>query len=189
MIGQPPDRGGLARQPDPGRPLLVQLSGLPGSGKSTFARRLARQAVITHLETDSIRRELFPVRTYSYREHQAVFQMFLARAREALEQGSNVLLDATHLSEGARRPAALLAEELGAGLAVVQFRPPSAEIERRLQLRAEGHDPHDLSEADQRVYRMLQRALTRPRANHWTVRTDADAGQVLAELLALLPWR
>jgi hypothetical protein len=43
---------------DEGRPLLVIVSGAPGAGKTTFARRLADQMCLLHIERDRIFRSL-----------------------------------------------------------------------------------------------------------------------------------
>ena len=46
-------------------PALVVLSGLPGSGKSHFCRRLISRYPMAHLESDALRKALCGQPTYS----------------------------------------------------------------------------------------------------------------------------
>ncbi len=50
-------------------PVLVAVSGLPGTGKSYFSRQLAGYIPLAILETDALRKELFPCPIYSAAEN------------------------------------------------------------------------------------------------------------------------
>ncbi|MBP9761852.1 AAA family ATPase [Candidatus Saccharibacteria bacterium] len=49
----------------PTKPLLVLLYGMPGSGKTFFARQLCDQISAAHVQGDRIRDEIFENPTYS----------------------------------------------------------------------------------------------------------------------------
>ncbi|MCS6800742.1 MAG: ATP-binding protein [Chloroflexota bacterium] len=169
----------LARPLRPGRPLAVVLSGLPGSGKSTWARRFAARFDADHVETDRIRRALFPVRTYSPAEHAAVYRAAVAAIADALRRGRTVVFDATNLTEESRAPVRRLCDHLDAGLAIVRFAIDEAEVRRRLAARERGQDPADYSEAGLAVYEKM-RGEARPVVGpHWLVRTEAEADAAL----------
>ncbi|MCZ6891349.1 MAG: AAA family ATPase, partial [Chloroflexi bacterium] len=54
----------LERLPEPvARPVLMIISGLPGTGKSHFSRRLTERVALAMLETDALRKALFSVPT------------------------------------------------------------------------------------------------------------------------------
>ncbi len=90
----------------PGR--LVIFCGIPGSGKTTIARKVAAQnEPSVHLQTDAIR-AMIPRPTYSAEESEFVYDACLAAAREALDSGYFVILDGT-FGSSRRREAALSA--------------------------------------------------------------------------------
>ena len=82
---------------------LVLLSGLPGTGKTTFAAKLAPRLAAVVLESDRIRRELFPRRRYTRKESGQVFAVVRERAAATLAEGRSVIVDATNLREGERQ--------------------------------------------------------------------------------------
>jgi hypothetical protein len=59
----------LEQLPEPVvRPVFIVVSGLPGTGKSYFCRRLAERTPLIILESDAMRKALFPSPVYSTEE-------------------------------------------------------------------------------------------------------------------------
>lgn len=73
---------------------IVAVCGLPGSGKSYFASRLAEATGALYLSSDEIRKELYAIRTYSDEEKADVYRELTARALQAARENV-VVLDAT----------------------------------------------------------------------------------------------
>ena len=113
-------------------PTLVLLSGLPGSGKTTFAAQLAPRVDALVLESDLVRREMFSKRRYSRKESGAVFAEVRERAEAVLAGGGNVIIDATNLRERERLGFLELAERQGAPVVAVRLTAPDAVVRERL---------------------------------------------------------
>lgn len=83
---------------------IIMLIGLPGSGKSTWAKEYANhQGARYHiLSSDAIRKEL-----YGKEEIQGipkeVFGLLYKKAEEFCEKGENIIIDATNLSSNKRK--------------------------------------------------------------------------------------
>jgi predicted kinase len=136
------------------RGALILLSGLPGTGKTTFARALTGVLDFEHVESDAIRRSLAPQPTYSHFESGAVFAKAEAQAKAALQAGRHALIDATNLTVRDRWRFAQLSNELRARMVAVRLVAPDAVVRERLAGPREGH-----SQANVKVYRkMLGRA-------------------------------
>ncbi len=132
-------------------PALVILSGLPGSGKTVFARALAPRIDACPLESDRVRRELFARRRYTPAEHARVFATVRARSAAALDTGRNVIIDATNLRERDRHGFVELAARRGARLVMVRLTAPERVLRERLARPREG-----ASEADVAVYESMR---------------------------------
>lgn len=130
---------------------LVVLSGLPGTGKTTFAARLAARLDAFVLESDAVRRELFPERRYTRRESSAVFATVRERAAAALAKGSDVVIDATNLREWERTGFRELAGRHGAEVLGVRLTAPAVVVRERLAGGRAG-----ASEADMGVYERMR---------------------------------
>lgn len=80
------------------RPSLILLVGIPGSGKTTYAEKYLEVCNNTiHLSSDKIRAELWGNEA-TQGDNNEVFSLMQSRAIEALNNGQNVLYDATNVT-------------------------------------------------------------------------------------------
>lgn len=162
---------------------LVVVSGLPGSGKSYFCRRLASRHPLARLDSDALRKTLFGQPTHSPEESSRLFAACHYVLDRLLGAGISALLDATNLREVHRRQLYAIAERHAAKLVVVSLRAPATVVEKRLAARARRADPEDLSDAGPDVYermRSLDEPIARP---HIVVDTSADIEPALRAVL------
>jgi predicted kinase len=132
-------------------PVLILLSGLPGSGKTTFAKKLARRLHVDIVESDAIRRSLTRQPTYSNIESGRVFAIAEEKVQRIIEQGRVALLDATNLARRDYRRFIRAADGAGARAVMVRVTAPEHEIHRRLSRPRRGH-----SQADVVVYERMR---------------------------------
>lgn len=80
------------------RPKLILLCGIPGSGKTTYAKNYIEQNSNTiHLSSDAIRKELYGDENIQGNPGE-VFTLMQRRATEKLNNGYDVLYDATNMT-------------------------------------------------------------------------------------------
>lgn len=168
------------------QPALVLVSGLPGSGKSYFSRRLTGRYPLAHLNSDVLRRALFPHPSHGAAESARLFAAVHALVEKLLARGGGVVLDATNLKEAHRRPLYDIAERAGATLVVVHTQAPPEVARRRLQDRARGLDTEDASEATPAVYDRMKREAEPIERPHMRVDTSEDLEPALEEVVRRL---
>lgn len=78
------------------RPTLTMLCGLPGSGKSTYAKQLSDETNAIICNSDAIRRELFGNENLQ-ENNDTVFKILHSRIKENLKSGHDVIYDATNI--------------------------------------------------------------------------------------------
>ena len=134
--------------------MLVLVCGLPGTGKSTVAERVAELLPASLLRTDVVRKELFPDPTYASEESAAVYDELFSRATERLEDGEHVVLDATFRQRDLRERAAGVAAAAGADFRLVRVECAESVVRERIERRQREED--DESDADFAVYEQLK---------------------------------
>ncbi len=170
--------------PDPvAKSFLILLSGLPGTGKSYFSRMLSERMEILVLESDHLRRVLFPVPDYSSMENSRLFQACHLLIEDLLDKHVPVLFDATNLVERKREHLYSITDRLKAKLIIVRVSAPEEEVQRRLQLRTEGADKDGNSDADWEVYSRMRTSMEPIRRNHFVVDTSRDVTPVLDKVV------
>lgn len=148
---------------------LILLSGLPGSGKTTFALAVAARASALHIESDAIRRSLIAKPRYTRQEHRRVFAKVERLLAEGLAAGRLVILDATNLREGFRAIYLAMAEAHHQHTVCVTLTAPLDTLRRRVSGQREGH-----SQADTTVLNGMLRDVERFRRPSLIVDTRFD---------------
>lgn len=164
-------------------PSLVMLCGLPGTGKSHFARELSARAPFVWLNSDRTRKLLVARPQYSRREHRRVFAAMHVLTRGYLRDGYSVVFDATNLNEGVRAPLYAVADDAGVDPLIIRFTAHPDLVRERMAERAAGISDAGQSDAGWEVYsRMAVAELPVPRP-HILVRGPEDMEEALAEAL------
>jgi predicted kinase len=162
-------------------PVLIMLSGLPGSGKSYLSDRLAEQLSAVVIESDRVRKALFSKPTYSAEESARVHRTCQQTMRWLLREGVRVIFDATNLVEFQRETLYSLAERSGAGLLIVRVTAPEEVVRQRLTQRAARAD--STSDADWKVYRRMSDREQRIGQPHLCIDTSQDIDDAVRKIV------
>ena len=87
----------------PSKPFLMIFYGLPGSGKTYFARQFSENVQTAHLESDKIRAELFEKPQYDQQENMITAQIMTYMTEEFLSAGLSVIFDVNAFRAGQRK--------------------------------------------------------------------------------------
>lgn len=136
-----------------GKPLLLVVRGLMGTGKSTLAELLSESLGAELVQTDVLRRTVFQTnnRTVDYgegiyhaRNRDRVYEEMFSRTDAALHEGVSVVLDGTFLTCRLRERAASLAAKHRVRFLIVNCHCRDAVVRRRITRRlAHGESASD----------------------------------------------
>ena len=172
----------LGQLPEPVvKPAFIVVSGLPGTGKSYFCHKLAERLQFVILESDVLRRTLFPSPSYDPTESRRLFQAIHFLIEGLLKRGIPLILDATNLSERYREYLYNIADHLDVRLILVRVEAPPDVVRERLKMRRE--DRQRKSDADWGVYQKMRSSVEKIWRNHYVVDTSRDITPVLDKIV------
>ena len=172
---------------------LVLAGGLPGTGKSTVAGKLADRFGFTVLSSDRIRKELAgvapcePCRAaygtgiYAPDWTERTYAELLHRAAALLGQGESVIADASWLLPQQRSAAAAVAQSTAADLVPIRCTAPAELAAGRMRARA-----GDPSDADPQIAEQLA-AAWRPWPEAITIDTSGNGDPLQQAMAAIRP--
>jgi hypothetical protein len=153
-------------------PALVLCCGLPGSGKSWLAARIAQPFEAVVENSDLTRKRLAGIAptvsagtgldrgSYGAEATRLTYQALLDAARGHLAAGRTVVVDAGYRAAEQRRPFYALAIEAGLPFVLVHVDSAEAVILSRLRQRAQ--ESHVVSDAGERVYHAVKDRFESP---------------------------
>lgn len=178
-------------------PALVILMGLPATGKSTVARRLAEPLRAGIVRSDLVRKELAGIaptargaaEIYDAAFTARVYDEVARRAEATLASGRTAIVDAANLKRAERGRLLRVAAVALVPHVVVEVVADDARIRRHLEARRV--DPSNVSDATRAVYDMLRASAEPPTeidpARLVTQSSDGDGFAALTALLAPAP--
>lgn len=179
------------------KPCLLLVAGLPGTGKSTLAEGLARDANFRWVRSDVVRKELaglspqnsaraaFSEGIYTEEWSSATYAECLRRVASLLFDGERALIDANFVEEKRRREFVDLAARLGVPAVFILCQSEPEIVRHRLAARQ-----GDASDADWAIYQKVAERWepldSRTRQVVHAVQTDSSPDDALDRALAVL---
>ncbi|TLV02433.1 AAA family ATPase [Dyadobacter luticola] len=161
---------------EPGSGLVIVVSGLPGSGKSYFAERLAEALEAVYLSSDKIRNSLQARGKYALEDKMHIYHVMAAMTARQLDRGQPVVADATFYHHIMRDLFSEIASKHYANIAFIEIIATEALIRQRLA------SPREDSEADFGVYESMKGLFEPYTTEHLELHSGNDN---LSEMLAV----
>lgn len=155
---------------------LVVVCGLPGTGKTTVAERIAERLDARILRTDLVRKELFPEPDYTEAETAAVYGELLCRARETVRDHRSAVLDATFANRRFRDDARKLANRVANRFELVRVECDESVVKRRIRRR------DGVSDADFDVYLHFKERFEGVDGEHLVVDNSGSEAATFAQV-------
>ncbi|MEO9485214.1 MAG: ATP-binding protein [Ekhidna sp.] len=159
---------------------IVVVFGLPGSGKSFFAEKLAEVLGASYFSSDQLRATLFSEKNYSLEAKEEVYRKMLGLANSALESGNDVVLDGTFYLKKWRDMVTENFKNL-ASCHFIEIQASEALIKERTSKR------RPFSDANFIVYKQLRKAFEPMQEDHLEiVSTNSNIGEMIKTTLNYL---
>lgn len=147
--------------------IIIIICGLPGVGKTTISKDLARLINAVILSTDKIRKELFPRPTYTRQERRLVYDILTLLAEYLYNANVNCILDATFNTEYSRKRLKDRISIPSDQICIIECTCPESLIISRLRNRK-----NDYSDADISIYKRMKAIYEPVVGEHITVDTS-----------------
>jgi predicted kinase len=148
--------------------MLILITGLPGTGKSTFALALAKSMQTQYISSDQIREQLGLRGHYDPDSKNQVYEAILTLAQEYLGNGETVIIDSTLYLKRLRIPFAKLAKQLGVALEIIEVQADEAVVKERIAQKKRRY-----SEADFDVYLKIKNIYEPVTGPHLVIESTA----------------
>ncbi len=184
------------RQATKGKPVLVLMCGLSGSGKTWLSERLMAGLPAIRIRSDIERKRLFGLEEtaesgsgigagiYSPAASVKTYERLFALARDLLEARHHVVLDAAFLAREQRDAARNVAADLGVDPVLVCAEAPEGVLRKRIGQRAAAKN--EASEADLAVLDHQLEAAAPVGGDGSTIRVDTSLGIDIENLVSAI---
>ncbi len=146
--------------------MIISVMGLPGSGKTYFAKALSSRYNISHLNTDQVRNELMKRGRYSDQNKEEIYSELYNRVEKIIEEKRDVIVDATFSKKSNRAILHQLSIKHNASLKWIEVHAEESRIKERLK------KPRPDSEADFDVYQIISEEFDTMDEDHLVLASD-----------------
>lgn len=144
----------------------IVVFGLPGSGKSYFAGRLAKRLDAVYLSSDQIRTESDARHDYSFSGKMKVYDRMFELATQWLKIRNTVVMDGTFYLKKIREKVRKQMNEFGAHLLFLEIKADKSLIKERLSRK------RAYSEANYEVFEKLEKQTERMVEPHFVIHSN-----------------
>ena len=132
--------------------MVVFVIGLPGSGKSYFAKELSQKISAVHLSSDVLRRNLINSPRYTEEEKQLVYHHLLEQLERIVRMGKTTIVDATFYKNHLRQKFMEMLTGRGIKYEIIEISASDADVKKRLSKARKDSD------ADYDVYLAIKKS-------------------------------
>ncbi len=145
---------------------IIVVTGLPGTGKTTFARAMSEATGAHHLFSDQIREQIGKRGAYDPKNKDEVYNFLIARAVELLDVEQIVIVDATFSKEKWRKMLKERCHAIGVDLFWICLTASEDTIKKRVS------KTRPYSQADFGVYQKLKKEFDELNMHHLPLSSD-----------------
>lgn len=161
--------------------MIIIVFGLPGSGKSYFAERLAKKLNASYISSDHLRKQIVDVPTYSEDEKRLIYKKMYDIMYDYLHSRDHLVLDGTFYKAELRNNFIAEAGSLGKDLYFIEIKADEELIRQRLQTKRKASD------ADFGVYTRIKAEFEPYKKDHLVLTsTNGNIDEMLSEALKYL---
>ena len=132
--------------------MLIVVTGLPGTGKTTIAESLAKEIDAVVFSTDKIRKMIFEKPVYNEEDKRIVYDELFSLTGKYLASRKNVILDGTFYTKALRQRAKEVGKTFSENVYFVYCETPEELLKERINKRKD-----KFSDADYSVYLKMKK--------------------------------
>ena len=132
--------------------MVIFVIGLPGSGKSYFAKEFSREINAVYLSSDVLRKNLISSPQYTEEEKRVVYDHLFEQLERIVRMGKNTVVDATFYKQYLREKFMEMLSARGINYAIIEISATEADIKKRLK------KARKESDADYEVYQTIKKS-------------------------------
>ena len=155
--------------------MIILIGGLPGSGKTFFAKLLAQHLQAQHINSDTIRKEVGKWHRYDPGSKAAVYQAMKEKMKAEAAPGKTVIVDSTFYKKEIRDGFFSAAAEIGEPVIYIEIKASEKTIRERIS------KPRADSQADFEVYKKLKEELEPVEEEHLVLQSDELSPQQMLQ--------
>ena len=157
--------------------MQIIVAGLPGTGKTTISKQVAKELNAEILRTDEIRKN----NEFSEKEKKTVYEKMLSIAEKELKKNKNIILDATFYKKKFRSKAKKIAERNKTENYLIEVTCSEKALKKRINKRFK--EKKSKSKANYEVYLKIKKQFQKINEKHFQIDSSENYEHQVREVL------